>query len=106
MTGFAIGVTYLGAFALANYWGITTEEVTRLYPIPFYVVMGIMITLFLQDEIHDQKKAKKEKEEKEAKEEELKRKKEEKKAQLQQVEENPPKKKKGRGKKSRKGKKA
>ena len=101
MTGFAIGVTYLGAFSLANYWGMTTEEVTRQYQIPFYVVMAIMIILFLQEEIHDQKK---EEEEKLAKEEELKRRQEEQKAQVTSSTENLSRRK-GRGRKSRKGKK-
>ena len=93
MSGFAIGFTYLGAFSLANYWGMTTKEVTSEYPIQFYVAMAIMITLFLQEEIRDQKDARKEMEKQQSKETDSKSKKEEEMTVVQSKEVKPKKKK-------------
>ena len=62
MTAFAIGFTYFGAFALADWWGMTTEQLTRKYPVQFYTVMAIAVILFLQPEVREQREAREEKE--------------------------------------------
>ena len=55
MTGFAIAFTYVGAWVAGDYLAMTTEEITREYPIQFYLGMAVVVTLFLQGEIQDQK---------------------------------------------------
>ena len=62
MIAFAIGFTYFGAFALADWWGMTTEELTRRYPVQFYTIMTIIAVLFLQPEVREQREAQEEKE--------------------------------------------
>jgi activator of 2-hydroxyglutaryl-CoA dehydratase len=104
MTGFALGFTYLGVLSVANYLGMTTKEVIKEYPIPFYFAMGVMITLFLQEEIREQKETRIKNKEQQQKEEDLKRK-EEKKKQFTQQPKDKSKNKKRRRKKGRKGKK-
>ena len=103
MTGFAVGLTYFGAFALAHNWGITTEELTKQYSIQFYVAMALMIIIFLQGEVQDQKAVREEKEEQQRQEEALKRKEEEKKQRLrEQTEITNKKKRRGRNRRSKK----
>jgi hypothetical protein len=55
MTGLAIAFTYFGAFAFADSWGMTIDEVISTHPFYFYGAMACFVTLFLQGEIHDQK---------------------------------------------------
>lgn len=55
MTGLAIAFTYFGAFAFADAWGLTIQEVIDKHPFYFYGAMACFVTLFLQGEIQEQK---------------------------------------------------
>jgi len=61
MTGFAIAFTYFGAFAIADAWEMTVDDLIKAYPIQFYLAMAVSVTLFLQGELQNQKEALQEK---------------------------------------------